>query len=103
VHRLDAAHLYRLVLEKGAAGARCHGVAEQGVALRDIAAVIGRRQNVPLVSNAPAEAASHLGWFAHFAALDNPASSQRTRQLLGWRPEQPALITDLDRARYFEP
>jgi nucleoside-diphosphate-sugar epimerase len=103
VHRLDAAHLYRLVLEKGAAGARYHGVAEHGVPFRDIAGVIGRRQNGPVVSKAPKEAAGHFGWFAHFAALDNPASSQRTRELLGWQPKQPALIPDLDRARYFEP
>jgi len=102
VHRLDAAHLYRLVLEKGAAGARYHGVADEGVPFRDIAGVIGRRQNVPVVSKTPEEAAGHFGWFAHFAALDNPASSQRTRELLGWRPTQPALIPDLDRARYFE-
>jgi len=102
VHRLDAAHLYRLVLEKGAAGARYHGVADEGVPFRDIAGVIGRRQNVPVVSKTPEEAAGHFGWFAHFAALDNPASSQRTRELLGWRPRQPALIPDLDRARYFE-
>jgi nucleoside-diphosphate-sugar epimerase len=103
VHRLDAAHLYRLVLEKGAAGARYHGVAEQGVAFRDIAGVIGRRLNLPQVSKSPEQAASHFGWFAHFAALDNPASSQRTRELLGWEPTQPGLISDLDRARYFEP
>src|SRR5205807_884271 len=102
VHRLDAAHLYRLVLEKGAAGARYHGVAEEGVPFRDIAGVIGRRQNVPVVSKDPEEAARHFGWFAHFAALDNPASSQRTRELLGWQPKQPALIPDLDRTRYFE-
>jgi nucleoside-diphosphate-sugar epimerase len=102
VHRLDAAHLYRLVLEKGATGARYHGVADEGVPFRDIAGVIGRRQNVPVVSKTPEEAAGHFGWFAHFAALDNPASSQRTRELLGWRPRQPALIPDLDRARYFE-
>jgi nucleoside-diphosphate-sugar epimerase len=101
VHRLDAAHLYRLVLEKGAAGGRYHGVADEGVPFRDIAGVIGRRQNVPVVSKAPEEAAGHFGWFAHFAALDNPASSQRTQELLGWRPRQPALIPDLDRARYF--
>jgi nucleoside-diphosphate-sugar epimerase len=103
VHRLDAAHLYRLVLENGAVGARYHGVAEEGVLFRDIAGVIGRRQNVPVVSKAPEEAAGHFGWFAHFAALDNPASSERTRELLGWQPKQPALIPDLDRARYFEP
>ncbi len=102
VHRLDAANLYRLVLEKGASGARYHGVAEQGVAFRKIAEVIGRRLNLPVVSKTPEEAADHFGWFAHFAALDNPASSQRTRELLGWQPGQPALIPDLDRPRYFE-
>lgn len=103
VHRLDAARLYRLVLEKRAiAGARYHAVAEAGIPFRDIAAVIGRRLNVPIVSKSPADAASHFGWFAHFAALDNPASSQRTRQILGWEPTQPGLIPDLDRPRYFE-
>ena len=102
VHRLDAAHLYRLVLEKNAAGARYHGVAETGVAFRDIAGVIGRRLNVPVVTKSREEAAEHFGWFAHFAALDNPASSERTRDILGWQPTQPALIPDLDRSRYFE-
>jgi nucleoside-diphosphate-sugar epimerase len=102
VHRLDAAHLFRLVLEKGSAGARYHGIAEEGVPFREIAGVIGRRLNVPVVSKAPDEAAEHFGWFAHFAALDNPASSQRTRELLGWRPKQRGLIADLDRPSYFE-
>jgi len=72
VHRLDAAHLYRLVPEKGSAGARYHAVADQGVPLRDIACVIGRRLNVPVVSKSREEAANHFGWFAHFAAMDNP-------------------------------
>ena len=102
VHRLDAARLFRLVLEKGSAGARYHAVAEQGVPLRDIAGVIGRRLNVPVVAKSPEEAADHFGWFAHFATLDNPASSARTRDLLGWQPKHPGLIPDLDRPRYFE-
>lgn len=74
VHRLDAAHLYRLVLEKGAAGARYHAVAEEGVPLRDIAQVIGQRLNVPVVSKSPEEAMNHFGWFANFAMIDNPTS-----------------------------
>ena len=102
VHRLDAAHLYRLVLEKGSAGARYHGGAEEGVPFRDIAGVIGRRLNVPVVSKAPEEATNHFGWFAPFAAIDCPTSSQRTRELLGWQPKQSGLIPDLDRPRYFE-
>ena len=102
VHRLDAAHLFRLALEKGEAGARYHGIAEEGVPFREIVGVIGRRLNVPVVSKAPEEAADHFGWFAHFAALDNPTSSQRTRELLGWQPKQRGLITDLDRPHYFE-
>ena len=102
VHRLDAAHLYRLVLEKGSAGGRYHGVAEEGVAFHDIAGVIGRRLQVPVVAKASEQAADHFGWFAHFAALDNPASSRRTREVLGWQPTQAALIADLDHGRYFE-
>src|ERR1700704_6439990 len=102
VHRLDAAHLYRLVLEKGSAGARYHGVADEGVPFRDIASVIGRRLNVPVVAKAPEEAADHFGWFAHFAAIDCPASSLQTRELLGWQPKQRRLIPDVDRLRYFE-
>jgi nucleoside-diphosphate-sugar epimerase len=102
VHRLDAAQLFRLALENGSAGARYHGVAEEGVPLRDIAQVIGRRLNVPVVSKTPELAAEHFGWFAHFATLDNPSSSERTRQALGWQPTQLRLIADLDRPRYFE-
>jgi nucleoside-diphosphate-sugar epimerase len=102
VHRLDAARLYRLVLEKGSAGARYHGVADEGVPVRDIADVIGRRLNVPVIAKSPEEAADHFGWLAAFAAIDIPASSQRTRELLGWQPRQPGLIPDLERARCFE-
>jgi len=102
VHRLDAASLFRLAVEKGADGARYHGVGEEGVPFRDIAAVIGRRLNAPAISKTPEEAARHFGWFAHFAELDNPSSSERTRKVLGWRPKQPGLLTDLDRPAYFD-
>jgi nucleoside-diphosphate-sugar epimerase len=101
VHRLDATQLYRLVLEKGDAGARYHGIAEQGVPFKDIAAVIGRRLNVPVVSKSPEEAAGHFGWLAHFAAADCPSSSAKTQEQLGWQPQQPGLIPDLDHPRYF--
>jgi nucleoside-diphosphate-sugar epimerase len=102
VHRLDAARLFRLALEKCAARSNYHGVAEEGVPFRQIAEVIGRRLNLPVVSKSSEEANKHFDWFAHFAALDNPTSSERTRQLLEWQPEQPGLISDIDRPSYFQ-
>ena len=87
VHRLDAAHLYRLVLEKGGRGAKYHGVADEGIQFREIAEVIGRRLKLPVVSKSTEEAASHFGWFAFLAAADGPCSSKRTRALMEWRPK----------------
>jgi nucleoside-diphosphate-sugar epimerase len=102
VHRLDAAHLYRLALEKSSAGARYHGVADEGIPTREIAEVIGRHLNVPIVSKSREEAPDHFGWIAPFFAIDSPASSAQTQDRLGWRPVQPGLITDLNAAHYFE-
>jgi nucleoside-diphosphate-sugar epimerase len=101
VHRLDAADLYRLVLEKGSAGATYHGVADEGVPTREIAGAIGRRLNVPVVSKSREKAADHFGWIAHFFGIDGLASSAKTQQQLGWRPVQPDLLTDLDAQHYF--
>jgi len=102
VHRLDAAHLYRLVLEKGTAGATYHGVADEGVPVREIAEVVGRHLNVPVVSKSREEAADHFGWIALFFGMDGPASSVQTQERLGWRPVQPGLIADLNAEHYFE-
>jgi nucleoside-diphosphate-sugar epimerase len=101
VHRLDAAKLYRLILEKGfTPGQRFHAVAEEGIPFRDIAAVIARRLNLPLISKSSEEAASHFGWFAHFAAMGNPSSSAVTRHHTAWRPTQPGLIEDVASPAY---
>src|SRR5579863_1190379 len=102
VHRLDAARLYRLVLEKGTAGASYHGVADEGVPTREIAAAIGRGLNVPVVSKSSEEAAAHFGWMGMFLAMDGPASSAQTQERLGWRPVQPGIIADLNAEHYFE-
>lgn len=102
VHRLDAARLFRLALEQGAAGGRYHGVADEGIQFRDLAAVIGRHLNVPVVSKSTEEAADHFGWMARFAALDMAATSTRTQQQLGWQPTHPGLLADLDQGHYFQ-
>lgn len=102
VHRLDAAKLFRLALEDGAAATNYHGVAEEGIVFRDIAEAIGRGLNIPVVSKSPQEAAGHFGWFAPFAILDCPASSDRSQKHLRWQPSQDGLISDIDAGRYFE-
>lgn len=105
VHRLDAANLYRLALEKAPAGSRLHGRAEEGVPFRDIAGVIGKHLNLPLVSISRDEADAHFGFLGAIAALDIPStlpgSSVQTRELLGWRPVHPGLIADLEQGHYF--
>jgi nucleoside-diphosphate-sugar epimerase len=101
VHLLDCAHLYRLVLEKGAAGARYNPVAEEGVPLRKIAETIGRGLKLPVVSLSPEAAGEHFGWLSAFVGFDIPASSALTQQRMGWRPTGPGLISDLENLRYF--
>ncbi len=103
VHTLDAAHLFRLALESAPAGTRLHAAAEEGVPFRDIAEAIGRGLGLPARGVAPAAAESHLGFLARFAQLDNPTSSARTRQWLGWQPTHPGLLADLAGRHYFEP
>ncbi|WDZ55897.1 SDR family oxidoreductase [Paenibacillus polymyxa] len=76
VHRLDAAHLYRLALEKAPAGSRLNGVADEGVPFRDIASVIGKQLNVPVVSISREEADTHFGFLSTLAALDIPRTTQ---------------------------
>ncbi|MES2198060.1 MAG: SDR family oxidoreductase [Pseudomonadota bacterium] len=96
VHRLDAARLYRLALEQGATAPAYHAIADEGVPFKDIAAVIGRRLGLPIESRGR----EHFGWFADFAGADMPASSARTRSLLGWQPTGPDLLTDIDQPGY---
>ena len=100
VHVVDAARLYRLALEKGTAGARYHAVAEEGVPLKDIATVIGRGLNVPVISISPEQAQEHFGFLGFFAGRDAQASSAQTRANLGWNPTGPHLLTDLGNMRY---
>lgn len=102
VHRLDAARVFVLALEKGASNAIYHANSEQGVPFREIAILIGKHLNLPVVSKNAQEAGEHFGWFTHFASLNNPTSSQITREVLGWKPEHQDLLTDIDTAGYFK-
>jgi len=97
VHVLDAAHLFRLAVEDAPAGSRLHAVGDEGVPIRDIAGVIGHHLNLPTAS----VPAGDFGWLGQILAVDQPASSTLTRELLGWRPVQPGLIEDLDKGHYF--
>jgi nucleoside-diphosphate-sugar epimerase len=99
-HVTDVARLYRLALEKGTPGARYHAVAEEGVALKDIAAAIGRGLNIPVVSISQEQAEEHFGFLGFFAGRDPLTSSEQTRAKLGWNPTGPSLLTDLENMRY---
>jgi nucleoside-diphosphate-sugar epimerase len=101
VHRLDAARLFRLALERAPAGSRLHAIADEGVPTREIAAVIGRRLSLPLASRPLEEASAHFGFLGPFFALDAPASSALTRAQLDWHPTGPGLLADLDCDHYF--
>jgi len=101
VHRLDAARLFRLALEKAAPGSRLHGAAEEGIPMRAIAEAIGQGLGVPGRGMAEDEAAAHFDWLAGFGAFDNPTSSALTRNALEWRPREPELLTDMRDSGYF--
>lgn len=101
-HRFDAARVYRLALERGAVDGPYHAIAEEGVPFKAIAETIGRNLEVPVVALSPEDAQAHFGWFAMFAGMDVPASSARTRALLGWEPSEPTLLQDMNDAGYFQ-
>jgi nucleoside-diphosphate-sugar epimerase len=97
VHVLDAAHLFRLAVEQAPAGSVLHAVGDEGVPGRDIAGVIGRHLDLPTAS-VPAE---DFGFLGQVLAIDQPASSALTQELLDWHPVQPGLIEDMDKGHYF--
>ena len=102
VHELDAARLFRLVVETAPAGSRWRGVGDEGVPFRQIAEVIGRRLNVPTVSISQQEAPAHFGFLGAIASLDITWSSAETQERLGWRPVHPGLIADMEEGHYFD-
>ena len=101
VHRLDAARLYRLALEHGGRGGPFHAVADEGVPYRRIAEAVGGQLGVPVESVSPEEADEHFGPLAAWVAGNGPASSDRTRERLGWVPREPGLLQDINQPAYF--
>lgn len=104
VHARDLASLFRLALEKGAAGKNWHAVGDEGIPFHKIAAAIGKRLNLPAVP-IPADVLmlpGYFGFLANLVTLNVPASNAITRQILGWNPTQPGLLADLDNGHYFD-
>ena len=106
VHEVDAAQLYRLALERAPAGSLINGSADEGVPFRDIAVVIGKHLNLPVVSISREKADAHFGFLGALAAFDIPSIAQgstvQTKELLGWRPVNPGLIADIELGHYFK-
>lgn len=101
VHRLDAAQLFRLAIEKAAPGTRLNGAAEEGIPMRMIAEKIGEGLSLPVRSLSPDDAAAHFDWFAGFVGLDGATSSAITRQTMGWDPREKGLLADMRKGGYF--
>jgi nucleoside-diphosphate-sugar epimerase len=101
VHRDDAARLFRLALDSAPPGSVLHAVADEGVPLREVAEIFAAQLAIPAVSVPPEQAGHYVGWLGRFWATDGPASSQLTRDLLGWHPTRPSLIADLKAGHYF--
>jgi len=101
VHRDDAALLYRLALESAPAGTVLHAIADEGVPVRELAEVIGKRLDIPVTSVPVAEAETHFGWLGRFVSADLPGTSTLTQKRFGWTPTRPGLLADLDQDYYF--
>lgn len=100
VHRLDAARVFRLALERGAIGEAFHAIAEEGIPFKLIAEAIGRQTGLPARSLTSEQAETHFGGLAMWVAGNGPASSQKTRTSLDWTPSHPGLIADIERPEY---
>lgn len=101
IHRRDAARLFRLAVEKKAAGALYNGVAEEGLPLISIAQLIAQKLDVPLVTLPEDELNKHFDWMSRFISYDAPADNRQTCQQLAWEPKEIGLLEDMD-LHYFE-
>lgn len=100
VHRLDAAKVFRLALERAAKGALYNAVADNGIPVKEIAALIAQRLHLPLVSASGDDVAKHFEWMSGFIGFDSPATSLITQEQLGWKPTHIGLLEDMEQ-HYF--
>ena len=100
VHRLDAAHLFCLALEKAAKGSRYNAIGDEGISVREIVETIGKCLNLPVESISPDEAPGYFEWMSRFITFDSPATAYKTQEQLGWQPAHIGLIEDM-KERYF--
>lgn len=100
VHRLDAAKVFRLAVEKGAKGTLYNAVGDTGIEVKQIAALIGKKLNLPTASLSGDELVNHFEWMSRFISFDSPATARQTSEQLGWRPSHTGLLEDLEQ-HYF--
>jgi nucleoside-diphosphate-sugar epimerase len=100
VHRLDAAYLFRLALEKGAKGARYNAIGDEGIPIKQLAELVGKHLGMPVKSITPEEATGYFTWMAYFIQFDNPATSFKTIEALNWKPAHIGLLEDM-KQHYF--
>ena len=102
VHTLDLSRLFCLAIDHARAGAQLYAAAEDTITTREIAETIARHLDLPSKSISAEQSEAHFGGFAPIMALDFPTmTSPDTQQLLGWHPNHPGLIDDLEQGYYF--
>ncbi|PJJ66197.1 SDR family oxidoreductase [Chryseobacterium geocarposphaerae] len=100
IHRLDAAKLFRLALEKGEKGARYNAVNnDKQLSMKEFAEYIGEKLNIPVQSFSKEEASQYFTWMTYFVQENCPATSLQTQEKLGWKPSEKSFFEELE--KYF--
>ncbi len=95
VHRLDAARLFRLALEKAEKGALYNAIGETGIEVKAIAELIGKKLNLPVTSVEGEALVNHFEWMSRFIGFNSPATGFKTQEALGWKPSHAGLLEDI--------
>ena len=100
VHRLDAAHLFRVLAEEAPGNTIAHAIGEDAIELKSVAEVVGRKLDIPVVDLSPEEATEQFTWLGRFLGVDSTASSAITQERFGWKPTHPTLLEDIEAGYY---